>query len=191
MYLIEDAENFALPIKSNTKDGYKAAYPSDSIDTAFAGLNSKRGRVGSQVAHTLTTVSTQAYYFIDLNPDPKLTELARCITARHDSGISNRKGEHSGVFEENLDILNDNEKFAVAFVEKNGDVHIGRIRKLTPKECWRLQGFTDEQFDKAKATGLSDSRLYKMAGNAVTVNVFSAIGEIIKKVGNKTQRKDG
>lgn len=66
-----------------------------------------------------------------------------------------------------------------------GEVHIGRIRKLTPRECWKLQGFTDDQFDKAKATGLSDSRLYKMAGNAVTVNVISAIGQIIKKVNDK------
>lgn len=49
-----------------------------------------------------------------------------------------------------------------------------RIRKLTPRECWRLQGFTDEQFDKVRAAGLSDSQLYKQAGNAVTVNVISA-----------------
>lgn len=221
LYLIEDTENFGLPIKSKTKDGYQIAYPGDSIDTAFSGQNSRRGRVGSQVAHTLTTSATQAVFyllperendrishrpltqsvklvgrnesnemdtrvhFIDLNPDPKLTEIARCITARHDSGISNRKAEHSGVFEENSDILDVNEKFAVAFVEPNGEVHIGRIRKLTPRECWRLQGFTDEQFNKAKATGLSDSRLYKMAGNAVTVNVISEIGKIIKKVNDK------
>ena len=185
LYLVEDTENFGLPIKSKTKDGYQIAYPGDSIDTAFSGQNSRRGRVGSQVAHTLTTSATQAYYFIDLNPDPKLTEIARCITARQDSGISNRKAEHSGVFVENSDVLDDNEKFAVAFVEPNGEVHIGRIRKLTPRECWRLQGFTDEHFDKARATGLSDSRLYKMAGNAVTVNVISAIGEIIKKVDSK------
>ena len=185
LYLIENADNFGLPIKSKIKDGYQVAYPGDSIDTAFSGLNSRRGRVGSQIAHTLTTSATQTYYFIDLNPDPKLTEIARCITARHDSGISNRKAEHSGVFEENSDILDVNEKFAVAFVEPNGEVHIGRIRKLTPRECWRLQGFTDEQFDKARATGLSDSRLYKMAGNAVTVNVISAIGKIIKKVDSK------
>lgn len=185
LYLIENADNFGLPIKSKIKDGYQVAYPGDSIDTAFSGLNSRRGRVGSQIAHTLTTSATQTYYFIDLNPDPKLTEIARCITARHDSGISNRKAEHSGVFEENSDILDVNEKFAVAFVEPNGEVHIGRIRKLTPRECWRLQGFTDEQFDKARATGLSDSRLYKMAGNAVTVNVISAIGKIIKKADSK------
>ena len=184
LYLIEDSENFGLPIKSKTKDGYQIAYPGDSIDTAFSGQNSRRGRVGSQVAHTLTTSATQAYYFIDLNPDPKLTEIARCITARHDSGISNRKAEHSSVFVESTNFTDD-EKFAVAFVEPNGEVHIGRIRKLTPRECWRLQGFTDEQFDKAKAAGLSDSRLYKMAGNAVTVNVISAIGEIIKNVDSK------
>lgn len=89
------------------------------------------------------------------------------------------------MFVENSDVLDNNEKFAVAFVEPNGEVHIGKIRKLTPRECWRLQGFTDDQFDKAKATGLSDSRLYKMAGNAVTANVISAIGEIIKKVDSK------
>lgn len=184
LYLIENTENFGLPIKSKTKDGYQIAYPGDSIDTAFSGQNSRRGRVGSQIAHTLTTSATQAYYFIDLNPDPKLTEIARCITARQDSGISNRKAEHSGVFVESTDFTDD-EKFAVAFVEPNGEVHIGIIRKLTPRECCRLQSFTDDQFDKAKVTGLSDSRLYKMAGNAVTVNVISAIGEIIKKVESK------
>lgn len=178
-------KNFGLLIKAKTKDGYQVAYPGDSIDTAFSVQNSRRGRVGNQVAHTLTTSATQAYYFIDLNPDPKLTEIARCITARHDSGISNRKAEHSGVFVENSVVLDNNEKFAVAFVEPNGEVHIGRIRKLTLRECWKLQGFTDDQFDKARATGLSDSRLYKMAGNAVTVNVISEIGKIIKKVNDK------
>lgn len=134
LYLIEDTENFGLPIKSKTKDGYQIAYPGDSIDTAFSGQNSRRGRVGSQIAHTLTTSATQAYYFIDLNPNPKLTEIARCITARHDSGISNRKAEHSGVFVESTNFTDD-EKFAFAFVEPNGEVHIGRIRKLTPREC--------------------------------------------------------
>lgn len=50
-----------------------------------------------------------------------------------------------------------------------------RIRKLTPLECWRLQGFTDEQFYKAKDSGVSNSQLYKQAGNSVTVNVIDAI----------------
>jgi len=52
-----------------------------------------------------------------------------------------------------------------------------RIRKLTPLECWRLQGFTDEQHQTAVTAGLSDSQRYKQAGNAVTVNVIQAIGE--------------
>lgn len=60
-----------------------------------------------------------------------------------------------------------------------------RIRKLTPKECWRLQGFSDEAFEKAKATGMSDSQLYKQAGNAVTVNVVYAIGKLLKEVENE------
>lgn len=50
-----------------------------------------------------------------------------------------------------------------------------RIRKLIPLECWRLQGFTDEQFYKAKNDGVSNSQLYKQAGNSVTVNVVDAI----------------
>ena len=181
LYLIEGN---GLPIISKTKEGYQIAFPGDSIDTAYAGQNSRRGRVGHGVSHTLTTSSTQAFYFVDMNPDPKITELARCITTRQDSGISKHKGEHSAVFVEcfyPLD-MNDEEKFAVIFFDENGDYHIGRIRKLTPRECWRLQGFTDAQFDKASAAGLSDSKLYKMAGNAVTVPVISAVGQIIKQV---------
>lgn len=52
-----------------------------------------------------------------------------------------------------------------------------RVRKLTPLECWRLQGFTDEQFYKAKNDGVSNSQLYKQAGNSVTVNVIDAIAK--------------
>lgn len=57
----------------------------------------------------------------------------------------------------------------------NGKTYV--IRKLTPLECWRLQGFTDEQFNKAKDAGVSNSQLYKQAGNAVTVPIVEAIGE--------------
>ena len=60
-----------------------------------------------------------------------------------------------------------------------------RIRRLTPRECWRLQGFPDEYFDKAKAAGISDSQLYKMAGNAVSVPVAKAIGLRLKEIENK------
>lgn len=53
------------------------------------------------------------------------------------------------------------------------------IRKLTPRECWRLQSFTDEEFDKAQFVN-SDSQLYKQAGNSVTVNVVYEIGKALK-----------
>ena len=88
----------SLPIKSLTKSGYQIAHPGDSIDLAYPNLNTRRGRVGDQIAHTITPGATQGVFFIDMNEDAKLTEHARCITARQDSGISKHKGEHSGVF---------------------------------------------------------------------------------------------
>ena len=51
-----------------------------------------------------------------------------------------------------------------------------RIRKLTPRECWRLQGFPDWAFDKAQEVN-SNSQLYKQAGNSVTVSVIAAIAK--------------
>ena len=51
-----------------------------------------------------------------------------------------------------------------------------RIRKLTPRECWRLQGFPDWAFDKAQKVN-SNSQLYKQAGNSVTVSVIAAIAK--------------
>lgn len=155
---------------------------------------------GFQIAHTVTPGNTQGCFFIDMNPPPNLTENARCITARQDSGISKHKGEHSGVFIEDLPraILTpekesvrqrgrrfkepDEAMFTITAQDRHGVIHRGRVRKLTPRECWRLQGFTDEQFDKAVAAGISDGRLYKMAGNAVSVPVIAAIGQKIKEI---------
>lgn len=53
------------------------------------------------------------------------------------------------------------------------------IRRLTPKECFRLQGWTDDYFEKAQFVN-SDSQLYKQAGNGVTVNVIEAIAEKLR-----------
>ena len=47
-----------------------------------------------------------------------------------------------------------------------------RIRRLTPKECWRLMGFSDKDFDAAKQAGISDSQLYKQAGNSIVTDVL-------------------
>lgn len=50
-----------------------------------------------------------------------------------------------------------------------------RIRKLTPRECWRLMGFTDIEFESAQLSGISNTQLYKQAGNSIVVNVLVAI----------------
>lgn len=57
-----------------------------------------------------------------------------------------------------------------------------RIRKLTPLECWRLMGFEDTDFWKVKNSGISNSQLYKMAGNSIVVNVLRSIFRELLKV---------
>ena len=64
---------------------------------------------------------------------------------------------------------------------RTGVVEGVRIRRLTPLECFRLQGFPDEFFHRARAAGVSDSQLYKQAGNAVTVNVVYEIAKRFKR----------
>ena len=141
-----------LPIKENTKKGYAMAYPGDSIDLAYSTTNTRRGRVGRKIAHTLTADGNQGVLcFVDMNEDPELTEYARCLTAKQNGGIRSHKGEASGVWDGK------------------------RIRRLTPRECLRLQGWKDERIDKVIPLQ-SDAQLYKQAGNGVTVNVVEAIG---------------
>lgn len=57
-------------------------------------------------------------------------------------------------------------------IENKKDDSGYRIRKLTPLECWRLMGFSDEDFYKAKNAGVSNSQLYKQAGNSIVVDVL-------------------
>lgn len=61
-------------------------------------------------------------------------------------------------------------------VDSMGTVDNYRIRKLTPKECWRLMGFDDEDFMKAEQVN-SSTQLYKQAGNSIVVNVLEGILE--------------
>ena len=197
-------EILGLPIKVKTKSGYQVALPGDSIDLAYPNINSRRGRVGHDIAHTVTPGNTQGsyqMYCIDMNPAPDITELARCITARQDNGITHHKGEHSAalmVADAPIPVLTpakdkirqqgrrfknpDEPAFTITVTDRNGVVYGGLIRKLLPLECWRLQGFTDEQFSKVQNTGMSDAQLYKQAGNAVTVNVIAALAEFIKEI---------
>ena len=142
-----------VPIKCATKTGYQMAQGGDSIDLSYATVNSRRGRVGKQIAHTLTTGCRQGTLnFIALNPAPKVTEVARCVNARVGNGIRTHRGESSGILCE------------------------GRIRRLTPRECLRLQGWADDRIDKILVVS-SERQAYRQAGNGVTVNVVEAIGK--------------
>lgn len=109
-------------VKEATQKGYDIATVGDSININQPNSKTRRGRVGHEIAHTLTTQQEMATLTSEL-----------------------------------------------------------RIRRLTPKECWRLQAFPDELFDKAQQAGLSDSQLYKQAGNSVTVNVIEYIGNLLKE----------
>lgn len=149
--------------------------------------------------------------FVDLNENPKITDNARCLNTRMDLGVTNgkHKGERSGVLiEENPSdseapraILNpfkektrqngrrikepNEPMFTLTVTDRHGIIHKGRIRRLMPVECWRLQGFTKEQFNKVQALGISDAQLYKLAGNAITVDVAEAIARNLLKFDKK------
>lgn len=155
-------------------------------------------------------------YLIDQSlTGPKLTEEARCITARYTAGTTKRTAMNSGVLEvqpiltQGIKVRNGTKQgYQLAKVGDSVDLsypssltrraRVGRgiahnlscscqmgavvwngrvvkIRRLTPKECFRLQGFNDDLFEKAKAVN-SDAQLYKQAGNGVTVPVVYAIG---------------
>lgn len=152
---------------------------------------------------------TGLYTFVDLNKKGRVqtTDTARALLARYNKGQPNRTAECSGVIEaENATpvkvmsiltpdrlekrqngrrIKNEGEpSFTLTSQDRHGVLiadNCIKIRKLTPKECFRLQGFTDEQFDRAAAVN-SETQLYKQAGNAVTVNVVKEIGRHIKEV---------
>lgn len=65
--------------------------------------------------------------------------------------------------------------FTITATDRHGVVYHGKIRRLTPRECLRLQGYYDSQIDKM-LVNMSDRQVYKQAGNGVTVTVVEAIG---------------
>ncbi|RNE05601.1 DNA cytosine methyltransferase [Lacticaseibacillus paracasei] len=83
------------------------------------------------------------------------------------------KNQNGRRFKENGD-----PEFSLTVRDRHGILTNGmKIRKLTPLECWRLQGFPDWAFNRAREAGLSDGQLYKQAGNSVTVPVIKAIAD--------------
>lgn len=155
--------NNFIKVKSATKKGYEEATEGDSINLEQPDSETRRGRVGVGVAQTLTTSCNQATMQVDgiyTQQSEKfirgpLKGLSRTLKAsQHDSGV-------------------------VITTNNNMD-----IRKLLPIECFRLQGFDDEDYHKAVQAydkkwqhGKSDRQMYIRAGNSITVNVIEEILE--------------
>ncbi|MDS4446148.1 DNA cytosine methyltransferase [Streptococcus pneumoniae] len=194
---------------------------SSHLKQLIGGMQSYRVYDPSGIATTLVgegggVGAKTGLYLIDQSlTEPKLTEEARCITARYTAGATKRTAMNSGVLEvqpissQGIKVRNGTKQgYQLAEIGDSVDLsypssltrraRVGRgiahnlscscqmgavvwngrvvkIRRLTPKECFRLQGFSDDLFEKAKAVN-SDAQLYKQAGNGVTVPVVYAIG---------------
>lgn len=100
-----------------------------------------------------------------------------CIAAMRGRNPDNPTSRQSGLpTQQMLEIKEDGTSNTITTVQKDNMViePTFRIRKLTPRECWRLMGFYDTDFDKAQAVN-SNSQLYKQAGNSIVVDVLMAI----------------
>ena len=152
--------------------------------------------------------------FVDLSVgEPRRTDTARCLTARYgQTTLSNHRAERSGVLlikegtkqgyaeaapGDSVDLGFPNSRTRAGRVSKlahdaasvQGIVDQGgRIRRLMPRECLRLQGFAEDQIDRLLAI-TSDSQAYRQTGNSVTVNVIEAIGRRIRAVDDELRRE--
>ena len=195
-YTREECSGRIFPVRGSDSQALKLVLPGPQ----GARVYDTSGSACTQCATSGGGGGKTGLYFMDLNPNPLLTDDARCVTARQDSGISKRRGEHSGVFieaDEPRAVINpfkehtwqngrrikepNEPMFTITAQDRHGILHKGYIRRLTPLECWRLQGFTDEQFYTAKSVCPANTHLYKMAGNSVTVPVITAIALRIKE----------
>ena len=164
-----EAPSGGVAIRTANKQGYDMATDGDAVDLSYPQSKTKRGRVGHGVSKTL--MGADCMGVVEYR-----TKNKRIIETAEKSNFKNGETEY-------LDIYNKTpRKDVTSTINAGTDSHqnniIGtnyRIRKLTPKECWRLMSFDDSDFDKAKASGVSDSQLYKQAGNSIVVKVLEGI----------------
>lgn len=175
------------------KDPQKIAIPVLTPDRANKRQNGRRFKEDGEPAFTLTAEDRhgvavdipcvrvneavkKGYAEAEIGKDSINFERPSSTTRRGrvDKGVANTLSMecHQGVF---VKMPDGNSVYAVYYPK--GDCYVA-IRKLTPKECFRLQGWTDDYYEKAEFVN-SASQLYKQAGNGVTVNV---IYEIAKKM---------
>ena len=174
-YLIERKLNAQkVKIKSATKKGYEEATQGDSINFSVPNSKTRRGRVGKGVAQTLDTKCEQAV--IQLNDCKKSGGKQPYQQDR----VYSDKGISPCLMRNKSDLIIKEES-----CNHNKEI----IRKLTPIECERLQGFPDNHTSIGNYDGqvkeVSDAQRYKMCGNAVTVDVVEAVGRNLIKIINK------
>lgn len=155
MFTITTQDRHGVLVKEATKQGYAVANVGDSINFSHPNSKNRRGRVGKNIANTLLT------------SDEQCVVLPQIIQKPH--GF-NKGGVHNIAPTLTKSSYQENNFLKIEGVS---------IRKLTPRECWRLQGFPDWAFDKAQKIN-SNSQLYKQAGNSVTVNVIEEIAKRLK-----------
>ncbi len=170
------------------RQGYNVYSAEGVAQTQTASTGGFGGKTGLYFIKD-NSAQTQNAMFVDLcGGEPKRTDCARCLTANYyKGGLTHHKAERSGVLLIKEASKNGYKEAAVgenyfdpmALIERGG-----RIRRLMPRECLRLQGFAEEQIDRLLAI-TSDSQAYKQAGNYVTVNVIEAIGRKLLAADNK------
>ena len=148
-------------IKNATKKGYLEATHGDGVDLAYPDSKTRRGRVQKGLSQTLDTGESKGV-------------VIAASRGRNPENPSDRTV--GSPTEQRLEINKQGTSNTITTVQKdNYVVHNNyRIRKLTPKECWRLMGFSDDDFHKAEEVN-SNSQLYKQAGNSIVVDVLEGI----------------
>ncbi len=184
-------------------------------DPAGAACTQTSGSGGLGAKTGLYLIPPPDAAFVDLSVgEPRRTDTARCLTARYgQTTLSNHRAERSGVLMikegtkkgyaeaapgDSVDLGYIGSKTRAGRVSKlahdaasvQGIVDQGgRIRRLMPRECLRLQGFDEDQIDRLLAI-TSDAQAYKQAGNSVTVNVIEAIGRRLRAVDEELRKED-
>ena len=192
-YMVEES----IPIKNATKKGYSEARDGDFVNLQYPNSETRRGRVGEQIANTLCctdengVVVKDNYYLSEKGVkyvlDPKRgmctdinADVAQTLTAK---GQNNWTGSFVSEDIESIEkskTIGNQEPTIIHL--KNGENMTSdnntsnlRIRKLTPKECFRLMGFEDKDVDILVENNISNTQLYKMAGNSIVVDVLEEI----------------
>src|SRR5699024_6709028 len=131
-----------IAVREATKQGYAIAEQGDSVNVTYPDSKTRRGRVGKQVAQTLQAGEVNQGVIINPLKDKTYKSWRYEQNVFDSNGITRSLKASLGGTPEII-----NKKYNQL-----------RIRKLTPLECWRLQGFKDEQFYKAKDNGVSNSQ---------------------------------